>query len=194
MHQQSHAIIVLAHQDVRRCKAHLADVLLVERGQQFQHVVDGRIEEVLAGHHGRIVVEQLLQRLVVARLHGHGIDAFAPLFTRIGRKVELMLVADSHRSLTVLPHAVGKLDVISQLIVELHEVAVLFIYQPLVEVAEWHTHLIGLTGVAGLYQFFEIHLTMFDLRFIPICVQKYTNNSEKSHRLHRLTQNYVKFP
>jgi hypothetical protein len=64
--------------------------------------------------------------------------------------MQLMLVLDTPEGIALSTYTLIKEDIISQLIVELHEITVFSINQTLVEESVWQTDLIGLTCVTSL--------------------------------------------
>ena len=86
--------------------------------------------------------------------------------------MKLCLMVDTRQGIILGLHALLEVDVVSHLVVELHEVGVLSLYLPLVEIAVWQTYLDGLSGIPSLNQFFKIH--RFCAFLIDFVGQKYT--------------------
>jgi hypothetical protein len=64
--------------------------------------------------------------------------------------MQLMLVLDTPKGIALAMYTLVEKNIISQLIVELYEIAVSPVNQTLVEEAVWQTELIGLTSIASL--------------------------------------------
>ena len=126
-------------------------VQITRKGHQFpQHVLD----ELPSYNNGRVIIQQLFHRDIVPHFNGYGINTVIPF---VGHEMELFFLFDTCQGIVLILHALLEKDVIGQLVVKLHEIGILAVYQPLVEITIRQTHLSRLTGITRLYQLLKIH-------------------------------------
>ena len=69
--------------------------MLIEHNQQIGQITDSIVEEVFASYNGGVVVEQLLECLIVSRLHGNGEHTLRAILSLVGHEAQLVPVADA---------------------------------------------------------------------------------------------------
>ena len=119
MTKQTNGIVGLTDKNIRGGEADMIDILVVKADGYVKDFLQHLLEELIAGHNGGIVVEQLPQRQIVANLNCNGIDG---VITLVGCKMKLSFMLETGQEFTLMLHAVGEEDVVYQLIVKFHEI------------------------------------------------------------------------
>ena len=147
MTEQTHRTVVFTHQDIRRCIADVVDIVRMQLDGDIKKVTQRGNDKVTLCHHRGVLVEQLFNGDIITHLYGNGIDA---VVTLVGSIVQLLLRMDLSQGLVFCHHTLIEGDGISHLVVELHEIGVFPVDQPLVKIAIRQSDLRGLTDVTRL--------------------------------------------
>ena len=147
MTEQAHGTVAFTHQDIRRGIADVENVVRMQLDGDFEEIPQRRSDIVTLRHHRRVLVEQLFYGDIVSHLYGNGIDA---VVTLVGGIVQLLFRVDLSQGLVFGHHTLVEGDGISHLVVELHEIGVFPVDQPLVKIAIRQSDLRGLTDVTRL--------------------------------------------
>ena len=122
----------------------MVHALLVKLMGEFYQIAQRVVGKILARQNSRILVQQLLESNKVTHLNRYGINTTVAL---VGHKVQLVLILYLIHIGSLGTHTITKGDMIGHLVVELHEVRVLSIDQPLVEVTVGKTDFRGFSNV-----------------------------------------------
>ena len=119
MKEKAYGRITLTCKHIIGREAYVEYIMLVNQTSNFNQIAKRIVDKVFLGHNSRVLIKQLSECHEVANLYCNGINT---ILAFIGRKMQLMAIGYLLHFSSFCTNAVGKSNIIGQIVMELYKV------------------------------------------------------------------------